>query len=165
MSALEPLGFPLTPRGRAALAAWATRAAPVLALLAVAGCKREHPPPPAPVVAAQAPPAPPRPPPERKAGRAQIGFASWYGRAFAGRRTASGERFDPGALTAAHRTLPLGSAARVTHAETGKSVRVRVNDRGPYARGRIVDLSRRAAAKLGMLDDGVAKVKVQPLKG
>jgi rare lipoprotein A len=145
--------------GRAPPAAIVARATPLLALVTLAGCKRETPPPPVPV-AAQVPPAPPRPPPP-KLGRAQIGFASWYGRAFAGRRTASGERFDPNDMTAAHRTLPLGSTAKVTNTETGRSVHVEVNDRGPYAHGRILDLSRKAAAKLGITEDGIAQVKVQ----
>jgi rare lipoprotein A len=94
---------------------------------------------------------------------AQSGTASYYGPEFAGKKTASGEPHDPADLTAASRTLPLGTTAMVTNKETGKSVRVEVNDRGPYAKGRIVDVSPKAAAKLGMKDDGVAKVKVQPL--
>ena len=99
----------------------------------------------------------PRPPP------AQTGTASYYGPEFAGRVTASGEPHDPTDMTAASRTLPLGTEAKVTNKETGKSVGVEVNDRGPYAKGRILDVSPRAAAKLGMKDDGVAPVKVQPL--
>ncbi|CAN7238724.1 septal ring lytic transglycosylase RlpA family protein [Phenylobacterium sp. LjRoot219] len=146
--------------GRASPAVWAARLAPVLALATLAGCKREQPPPPPPI-AAQAPPTPPKPKPQPRLGRAQVGFASWYGRAFAGRRTASGERFDPNDMTAAHRTLPLGTIARVTNTETGHWVHVEVNDRGPYAHGRILDLSRQAAARLGMVNDGVARVKVQ----
>lgn len=146
--------------GRAPPAAWAARLAPVLALMSLVGCKREQPPPPTPVVAQTAPTSP-KPKPQPRLGRAQIGFASWYGRAFAGKRTASGERFDPHDMTAAHRTLPLGSIARVTNTETGHFVHVEVNDRGPYAHGRILDLSRRAAARLGITDAGVARVKVQ----
>ena len=93
----------------------------------------------------------------------QDGTASYYGAAFAGRRTASGERFDPGAFTAAHRELPFGSRIRVTNLENGRSVVVRVNDRGPYADGRIVDLSEAAARELGMLHSGVARVHLELL--
>jgi rare lipoprotein A len=161
MSALELLRRALSSgSGRAPPATWAARLAPLLALVTVAGCKREQPPPPAPV-AAQAPPTPPKPKPQPRLGRAQIGVASWYGRAFAGRRTASGERFDPNDMTAAHRSLPLGSIARVTNPATGHFIHVEINDRGPYAKGRILDLSRRAAARLGITEAGVARVKVQ----
>jgi rare lipoprotein A len=79
-----------------------------------------------------------------------------------GKRTASGERYDSNSLTAAHRTLPLGAEVRVTNLDNGKSVRVRVNDRGPHIQGRIVDLSSRAAAALGM-KSGVTRVKVETL--
>lgn len=99
----------------------------------------------------------PRPPP------AQTGTASYYGPEFAGRSTASGEPHDPRDITAASRTLPLGTKARVTHKETGRSVAVEVNDRGPHAKGRILDVSPKAAERLGMKDDGVAPVEVQPL--
>jgi rare lipoprotein A len=91
----------------------------------------------------------------------QVGNASWYGRFHQGRKTASGDRFNMNALTAAHRTLPLGTEATVTNLENGRSVDVVVNDRGPYMRGRIIDLSRRAAEKLGMKEQGVAKVRVE----
>ncbi|SOE65218.1 rare lipoprotein A [Burkholderia sp. OK233] len=93
----------------------------------------------------------------------QIGRASWYGRGFHGRRTANGERFDMHALTAAHRTLPLGSYVRVTNPATSRSVVVRINDRGPYARGRIIDLSMAAAAALDMRHAGTARVKIEGL--
>lgn len=102
--------------------------------------------------------------PGRKLPPAQSGTASYYGPEFAGRPTASGEPHDPKDMTAASRTLPLGTKAKVTNKETGKSVAVEVNDRGPYAKGRIIDVSPKAAARLGMKDDGVAPVKVQPLK-
>lgn len=101
----------------------------------------------------------------------QRGEASWYGAAFAGRPTASGEPFDPRALTAAHRDLPLGSRVLVTAAD-GRSVVVRVNDRGPYQPGsngaldhpsRVIDLSRGAAQQLGMVEAGVAEVRLQVL--
>jgi rare lipoprotein A len=93
----------------------------------------------------------------------QAGRASWYGRSFHGRRTANGERFDMHALTAAHRTLPLGSYVRVTNPATSRSVVVRINDRGPYARGRIIDLSMAAAAALDMRHAGTARVLIEGL--
>lgn len=89
------------------------------------------------------------------------GVASWYGPGFHGRRTANGERFDQNAMTAAHRTLPMPSLVRVTNLENGRSVRVRINDRGPFARGRIIDLSRAAADSLGFRRKGVAQVLVE----
>ena len=90
------------------------------------------------------------------------GLASWYGQAFHGRRTASGETFDMHALTAAHRTLPFGTRVRVTHLGNGRSVVVRINDRGPFRSGRIVDLSHAAALRLGMLGAGIAEVRLEP---
>lgn len=90
----------------------------------------------------------------------QRGRASWYGPGFHGKLTASGERYDQNRLTAAHRTLPLGSTVTVTNLENGKSVKVLINDRGPYVRGRVIDLSRAAARKLDMLDSGVIDVRV-----
>lgn len=89
-----------------------------------------------------------------------IGRASWYGRAFQGKRTASGEIFDMDNLTAAHRTMPLPSYARITNLKNGSSVIVRVNDRGPYAHNRLIDLSQRAAQLLGYHRGGLANVKV-----
>ena len=86
------------------------------------------------------------------------GNASFYGKRFTGRPTASGERFDPTALTAAHRTLPFGSKVRVTNQRTGKSVVVRINDRGPFHGNRIIDVSRAAAEQLGMVASGQVKV-------
>ncbi|WP_031357029.1 septal ring lytic transglycosylase RlpA family protein [Caballeronia sordidicola] len=93
----------------------------------------------------------------------QQGRASWYGRGFHGRKTASGERYDMHALTAAHRTLPLASWVRVTNESNHKTVVVKINDRGPYARGRVIDLSYAAAAILGMRGAGVGKVKIEGL--
>jgi rare lipoprotein A len=87
------------------------------------------------------------------------GVASWYGREFAGRRTASGERFNPGEYTAAHRTLPFGSRVRVTNA-AGQSVVVRINDRGPFHGGRVIDLSQAAAAELGLVRSGSGRVQL-----
>lgn len=95
----------------------------------------------------------------------QIGDASWYGSQHEGRKTASGEPFDPHALTAAHPTLPLDTKVRVTNLENGKTVDVRVNDRGPYVKRRVIDLSARAAEKIDLKTDGVGKVKIEPLKG
>lgn len=89
------------------------------------------------------------------------GKASFYGKP---QRTASGERFDPKKLTAAHKSLPLHSVVRVVNLRNGKSVIVRINDRGPYVRGRIIDLSTAAAEKIGMIDSGVASVRVEVLK-
>lgn len=86
------------------------------------------------------------------------GVASYYGRQFDGRRTASGERFDMDALTAAHRTLPFGSEVRVTNPANGRSVVVRINDRGPFHGNRVIDVSRAAAEKLGLIAPGKAKV-------
>jgi rare lipoprotein A len=93
----------------------------------------------------------------------QSGRVSWYGPGFHGRQTASGEIFDSGALTMAHRSLPLGSRVRVTNLDNGRSVVLRVNDRGPYVRGRIVDLSRAAAKRLDFVDDGVVKARIELL--
>lgn len=86
------------------------------------------------------------------------GVASYYGNELAGHRTASGERFDPGQLTAAHRTLPLGSKVRVTNAANGRSVIVRINDRGPFHGGRIIDLSKSAASQIGLIARGSGRV-------
>jgi rare lipoprotein A len=91
----------------------------------------------------------------------QVGVASWYGPGFQGRTTASGERFDQNDLTAAHRKLPMGSEVRVTNLENGRTITVEINDRGPYVEGRVIDLSKAAARRLGMVDDGVAKVRIE----
>jgi rare lipoprotein A len=91
----------------------------------------------------------------------EVGLASFYGRAHHGRLTASGERFDMRAMTCAHRTLPFGTRVRVTDLETGRSVVVRVNDRGPYAESRVVDLSLGAARTLGIVERGVARVRLE----
>ncbi|WP_345814591.1 septal ring lytic transglycosylase RlpA family protein [Paraburkholderia sp. PREW-6R] len=93
----------------------------------------------------------------------QTGLASWYGSAFNGRRTASGERYDMNALTAAHRTLPLGACVRVTSVGSAHSVVVRINDRGPFVRGRVIDLSHAAAVALGMGAAGNAQVWLERL--
>lgn len=97
-------------------------------------------------------------------GTRQHGVASYYAERFDGRTTASGERYDERKLTAAHRTLPLGTRVRVTEQDTGRSVVVTVNDRGPYVAGRAIDLSRRAGERLGMIEDGLADVIIEVLQ-
>ncbi len=92
------------------------------------------------------------------------GTASWYGRDFQGRPTASGERFDMNDLTAAHRTLRMGTRVRVTNLRNGREVIVRINDRGPYSGDRIIDLSRAAAQRLGMIESGTAPVRLEVLQ-
>ena len=91
-------------------------------------------------------------------------IASWYGKKFQGRRTSSGERFDLRKLTAAHKSLPLGSLVKLTSPTTGKSVVVRINDRGPWLKGRDFDLSEAAATRLGMHEEGVAAVEMALVK-
>lgn len=91
----------------------------------------------------------------------ETGKASWYGPGFAGNPTASGEPFRPRKRTAAHKTLPFGTVVKVTRTDTGESVRVVINDRGPYAPGRVIDLSRRAARKIDMIEAGVVPVEVK----
>lgn len=161
----------------------------VLALAALAGCAREPlrpPPPPAPASTPAIPPAGegvPRDEPRAKygnppfyevngrryvvlpsaAGYVEQGVASWYGPDFHGGRTSTGETYDMHAMTGAHPTLPLPTWVRVTSLENGKSVIVRLNDRGPFARGRIIDLSRAAAEALDMVRAGTARVEVQSL--
>jgi rare lipoprotein A len=98
-----------------------------------------------------------------KATKSIAGAASWYGGKFHGRRTANGERYDMNKLTAAHKTLPFGTKVKVTNRANGKSVVVRINDRGPFVGGRTIDLSRGAATAVGMLSSGVAKVKLDIL--
>ena len=93
----------------------------------------------------------------------ETGIASWYGEDFHGKYTANGEVFDLNAVTAAHRTLPMPSVVQVTNLENGRSIQVRINDRGPFARGRILDLSRRSAQLLGFEGRGTAKVRVRIL--
>ena len=88
------------------------------------------------------------------------GMASWYGRELAGNPTASGEPFRPSQRTAAHKTLPFGTVVKVTRADTGDTVRVVINDRGPFAKGRVIDLSRRAARRIDMLEIGTTRVEL-----
>jgi rare lipoprotein A len=92
--------------------------------------------------------------------KGQVGMATYYAQKFIGRRTANGERYDPGRLTAAHRTLPFGTFVEVRRHD-GRKVIVRINDRGPYAKGRIIDLSRKAAELIGLVRDGVAEVELR----
>ncbi len=89
------------------------------------------------------------------------GKASWYGPGFQGERTASGEIYDQKKMTAAHRKLPFGTEVLVTNLENGKKVKVEINDRGPYARGRIIDVSKEAGKKLDILSDGTARVRIE----
>jgi rare lipoprotein A (peptidoglycan hydrolase) len=107
----------------------------------------------APVPQVRLPPPAPRPKQE---------LASWYGPGFNGCRTTTGERFNENAMTAASKTLPLGSHVVVTNPQNGRSVEVRINDRGPHVRGRTLDLSKRAAQKLGLTKKGVARVEITP---
>ncbi|MEJ1160437.1 septal ring lytic transglycosylase RlpA family protein [Prosthecomicrobium sp. N25] len=90
-----------------------------------------------------------------------VGVASFYGGSHHGGPTASGERFNQNAMTAAHRTYPMGTRVKVTNLSNGKAVLLRINDRGPFVRGRIIDVSRGAAAQLGFIGSGVAKVRVE----
>ena len=119
-------------------------------LLVVVGCAHRQA---APVTAAELEPA--------KPGAVEKGEASWYGHPYHGRRTASGERYDMHQLTAAHRTLPFETWVMVTRRDDGRSVEVRINDRGPFIRGRVIDLSFAAARRIGLDVDGVAPVSVE----
>jgi len=105
-------------------------------------------------------PARPAPGGSARVGWSQTGVASWYGPGFHGRRTASGEVYDMEAMTAAHRTLPFGTRVRVENLDNGRAARVRINDRGPFVRGRIIDLSRAAARSIRMLGPGTARVRI-----
>ena len=95
--------------------------------------------------------------------KVQIGKGSWYGKRFQGRLTANGERYNMYAYTAAHKTLPFNTIVKVTNLKNNRSITVRINDRGPYVKGRIIDLSYLAAKKLGYVNKGVAKLKVKVL--
>ena len=116
------------------------------------------------LAACQSMPAPPPPAPAANPPRfIEVGVASWYGPGFARKRTADGERFDVNGLTAAHRSLPLNSIVRVTNLENARTVVVRINDRGPYRAGRILDLSPMAARALGMKENGLARVRIEAI--
>jgi rare lipoprotein A len=96
----------------------------------------------------------------------QVGLATWYGESFAGKKTSNGERFDPRALTAAHRKLPFGTWVEVRRIETGSVVRVRINDRGPWGDDRkVIDLSRHAAELLGFTAEGATRVEIRVVSG
>ena len=137
---------------------------PQLAPLPVAHPEQTAPAPPAPTLPAvptlPAPPAPPEPPPPP----AQRGKASFYGGSFDGRKTANGETYRQNSMTAAHRTLPMGSMVKVKNLKNGREVIVRINNRGPYIKGRVIDLSTLAATKLRMLDAGVVPVEITLLE-
>jgi rare lipoprotein A len=128
----------------------------------VAACARTRHEPPTATPAPAAPPAAVAPPREPRA--VLTGTASWYGEPHHGRTTASGERFDMHALTAAHRTLPLGTRVLVTNVANGRAVEVRINDRGPAVAERIIDLSYAAARALGAVGDGVFRVRIAVLE-
>lgn len=98
----------------------------------------------------------------RSGGRVFVGYGTYYGPQYHGRRTASGEVFDQYAMTAAHRTLPFGTRVRVTNRANGKSVIVRINDRGPFVAGVVIDLSFGAAQRIGLLSKGLVRVEVLP---
>lgn len=104
-----------------------------------------------------------RPPISKKPAYETVGLASYYGADFQGRKTASGELYNMYALTAAHRKLQFGTFVEVTNLKNGRQVKVRINDRGPFIKGRIIDLSYAAAKKIGMISKGVVKVRVRSL--
>jgi rare lipoprotein A len=127
-----------------------------------------------PVVGTTAEQEPPSPPPVTTlsatapddAAAAQIGLATWYGPGFEGKKTSNGERFDPRAMTAAHRKLPFGTWVEVRRVDTGRAVRVRINDRGPWGDSRkVIDLSRHAAELLGMIREGSVRVEIRVVHG
>lgn len=135
----------------------------VLALLAICACAPAKP-------APSKPSKPSKTKPVKKrtaaaSGRHALeGLGTWYGGRHHGGPTASGERFDKNAMTAAHKTLPMHTRVRVTNKRNGKSVVVRINDRGPYGKGRIIDVSEAAARRLDMIDAGVVPVRVEVLR-
>jgi rare lipoprotein A len=137
----------------------ATRAAAIVLAAALGGCATLAPP----QEEASPLPSAPKPVVEERPLPAHSGTASWYGPWHHGRRTANGERFDQNAMTAAHPTLPLGTVVRVTNLQNGRTVKVRINDRGPYVRGRVIDLSRAAAAALGFKEQGLTPVAIERL--
>jgi len=94
----------------------------------------------------------------------EVGIASWYGPGFDGNRTANGEIYDMNGISAAHKTLPFGTIVRVVELDTGRSIVVRINDRGPFVEGRIIDLSKGAAEELGIVDKGITRVGLRILR-
>jgi rare lipoprotein A len=143
-------------------------AALVLLASGLAACTGPGPGPAQPPTAMLPPAAPVQPIPDSPGPAAkfvQTGLASWYGSGFHRKHTASGERYDMNDLTAAHRSLPLDTVARVTNLTNSRSVLVRINDRGPFAQGRVIDLSRSAAQLLGMTKAGVVPVRIEVFEG
>jgi len=127
----------------------------LLLLVGLAGCATRNP--------EGAPPVPQAAVPPQEASQpffSEEGLASWYGNTHDGKTTADGEHFDQSALTGAHRSLPFNTNVRVTNLKSGKTVVVRINDRGPFVKGRIIDLSAAAAATLGVAKNGIDKVRV-----
>ena len=108
-------------------------------------------------------PAPPKPP-KRLVISTSTGEASWYGPGFFGNRTANGEVFRPGTMTAAHRTLPFGTEVKVTNLRNGKEMVVRINDRGPFSGNRVIDIAHGAAQHLGLVSSGIAQVRLEVLR-
>ena len=135
----------------------ATRLTLLFLLTSLAGCSTQTPLPTPPPSAVQPPSAP-------GASFTQTGLASFYGRAHDGKTTANGDSFNLEGFTAAHRTLPFGTRVRVTNLENGRTVTVTITDRGPYVRGRIVDISLAAARALDMQDKGVTRVRLDALR-
>ncbi|HEX9021389.1 MAG TPA: septal ring lytic transglycosylase RlpA family protein [Nitrospirota bacterium] len=132
-----------------------------LALFSASCAEKKIPSPPPPAAAVESLPSPP-PPPVRSYG--ERGTASWYGKELDGKKTASGETFDMNALTAAHRLLPFGTIIRVTNLDNSKSVEVRITDRGPFIRSRVLELSYGAAKELGFVSQGTARVAIEVVK-
>jgi rare lipoprotein A len=134
----------------------------LMSLALVASCNTQQPaPPPQPVPAVAPPPPPPPPAPQTSTKRPRAAVVSFQGNESAGRPTASGEPYNPDDLTAASKIYPIGSHVEVTNPKNGKSVIVRINDRGPHVRGRSLDLSKAAAEELGITDKGVAHLKIR----
>lgn len=124
--------------------------------LSVGGCRKK---------AAAAPRPSPTPPPAAPGSYVEDGLASWYGHPYHGRATANGETYDMNQMTAAHRTLAFNSWVKVTNLENNRTTRVRINDRGPFIEGRIIDLSRVAADEIAMLGPGTAMVRIEVVEG
>ena len=103
-------------------------------------------------------------PPDQLAGKAEFGKASYYAMKYQFRKTASGERLNQYSLTAAHRTLPFGTKVKVTNVKNNRSVKVRINDRGPFVKGRVIDLTRSAFSSIGNLNSGLINVKVEVIR-
>lgn len=128
---------------------------PILITLLISGCAERAPAPATPDT---------RTPIQDKSRFSQQGKASFYARMHHGQRTANGERHNQNAMVAAHRSLPFGTQVRVTNLSNGKQVTVRINDRGPFVRGRIIDLSRAAAERIGMIDQGIVGVRIETIE-